>query len=142
MKDQMTTDKMDKQIREALPGPVIFQAPAGFTDGVMEKIEKEPTTNVVHYSPLISKRGWFIISSVAFILLLISYFSAPAASGKVPQILQRFSDLGISGDQLLIFTQKFLHSILSSQIYLSIIVAFGLAGLSFLVQQYLTVIHR
>ena len=135
MNQRITEQQMDEKIREALPDAPSYDVSTDFTSQVMSRIEQLPKPVQIYYTPLIAKRGWALILLVTLVLITASYLFMPAASGNTLQVIQRFFDFQNSGKQMVLLLGTLSRYLISSQIFLPIIGAFGLAVLSFLFQQ-------
>jgi hypothetical protein len=90
-------DSMKEWFRELPPE----QAPPDFTLKVMQRVMSEWTLNPVKYQPIISRKGWWTIALIAFLLtsvLFMLHSSLPTGTAAVTQTKTLY---GIDLSQLL-----------------------------------------
>jgi len=134
MDHQITEQQMDKRIREALPFKRHVAAPNDFTSNVMEAIAKEPGISGGRYAPIISKKGWWVISFLITGLLFISWVTSPTDSNELLKYLHGFTGFLVPGKSFLSSMNSLFSTFFDSKIFLPVVGAFGLAILSFLFQ--------
>ncbi len=67
---------LDRISREAMDLAGLEKAPEGFTLKVMDQIRTESAPKRVSYTPLIRKRGWFILALISLSFLLLLWYAS------------------------------------------------------------------
>jgi len=125
--------EMDKQLGSLFSAVGAENAPADFTQQLMQKIEREEASGFV-YKPVISKVAWMVIGTTVAAILLAAVFLFPA-SGSIPALMQKLT--GISSFQFLDgslfhFENHLLQLLSGSHVLLSVLAVTVVIGWQYL----------
>jgi len=125
--------EMDKQLDSLFSAVGAENAPADFTQQLMQKIEREEVSVFV-YKPVISKVAWMVIGLAAATILLVAVFLFPD-TGSTPAVIQKLT--GIFSFQfpegsLFHFENRLLQFLSGSHVLLSVLAVTVVVGWQYL----------
>ena len=83
-------DKIEERLRDVFHNSGKQHPPEDFTSRVMDRIENQPSSIRFSYEPIISRRGWIVISILVLFLILYIFMlsGSPSLDGRLGPIFE------------------------------------------------------